>query len=163
MIHKYNHMNRFMYLSKRTISNDIKSLYPKCINCINFKIEERSCKKFVTSQNYIDNDGPNYELALHVRNDNTKCGEEGKLFDIGKEELEKDNKFLFNASRLFILSTGILSFLTNEAIIIVPFATIGVMSSISFIYHSSIYKERIENEKKRIEDYAKFYRTINKT
>jgi hypothetical protein len=33
-------MNRFMYLNKRNLSTQgIKSLYPKCINCINFKRE----------------------------------------------------------------------------------------------------------------------------
>ena len=67
-------MNRFMYLSKRNFSmQGIKSVYPKCINCINFKREERSCKKFVTLISYIDYNSNN-ELADNVRNDDTKCG-----------------------------------------------------------------------------------------
>ena len=102
-------MNRFIYLSKRNFSmQGIKLLYPKCINCINFKREERSCKMFVTSENYINYNLIN-ELADNVRNDNTKCGESGKLFDIGKEKLEKDNTHVLNVFCSWTLATGVLT------------------------------------------------------
>lgn len=145
-------MNRFMYLSKRKFSNDIKLLYPKCVNCINFKSENQTCKQFLIPGNYIDNESKN-ELAITARFDNTKCGEEGKLFDIGKEELKKDNHILFSSLCIWSLSTGFLSLVTNEFILILPTTLMTLLSLVSFIYHSKIYDERVKNEKKRIEDY----------
>jgi len=55
-----------MYLNKGNFSSEIKLLYPKCINCINFKIEDRSCKKFISSENYINYNLIN-EIADNVR------------------------------------------------------------------------------------------------
>jgi hypothetical protein len=156
-------MNRFMYLSKRNFSmQGIKSLYPKCINCINFKREERSCKKFVTFENYIDYNS-NYELADNVRNDNTKCGESGKLFDIGKEKLEKDNTHALNAFCSFTLITGIFAFVTHcEFIAIFIPATISFFTGVIYFVDSYDCNKKINAEKKRIEDYEKFHKTINK-
>jgi len=147
-------MNRFMYLSRRKFSNDIKSLYPKCINCINFNKENKTCKKFVIKQNYVDNNSE-HELALNVRNDNTKCGEEGKLFNIGKEELEKSNFELFNITCAFGLSTGFISFV-SESLLVIPMSIMSLAYLISFVNHSIISEKIIKNEKKRIEDYSKF-------
>ena len=152
-------MNRFMYLSKRRISNDIKAFYPKCINCIHFKREERSCKKFVPSINYINYDLIN-ELADNVRNDNTKCGESGKLFDIGKEKLEEDNTKVLNVFCGWTLATGILTFATHELIVIFIPATISfITGSIYFVDYYECNK-KINAEKKRIEaidNYKKLY------
>ncbi len=147
-------MNKFIYLSKRKFSNDIKSLYPKCINCINFNKENKTCKKFIIKQNYIDNNSE-HELALNVRNDNTKCGEEGKLFNIGKEELEKSNFELFNITCAFGLSTGFISFV-SESLLIIPMSIMSFAYLISFVHHTRISEKKIKNEKKRIEDYNNF-------
>ena len=155
VIHKYINMNRFMYLSRRKFSNDIKSLYPKCVNCFNFNDSNKTCEKFVINQNYVDNKSE-YELALDVRNDNTKCGEEGKLFNIGKEELEKTNLQLFGITCTMGLSTGIISSLTTEKLLVVPMSIISFIYLISFANHSRICEIIINNEKKRIEDYNKF-------
>ena len=151
-------MNRFMYLSKRNFSsNDIKSLYPKCINCINFKREERSCKKFVKLISYIDHNSIN-ELADNVRNDNTKCGEYGKLFDIGKEKLEKDNTHVLNIFCGWSLATGISAFVTqNFAVIFIP-ATISFFTGVIFFVDYYDYHKKMNAEKKRIEDLNKYTR-----
>lgn len=147
-------MNRFMYLSKRKFSNDIKSFYPKCVNCINFNYENKTCKKFIIKQNYVDNNSE-HELALIVRNDNTKCGEEGKLFNIGKEELEKSNFELFNITCAFGLSTGFIS-VVSESFLVIPMSIMSFVYLISFVHHTRISEKKIENEKKRIEDYNNF-------
>lgn len=148
-------MDRFMYLSKRTFSNDIKSLYPKCINCINFNKENKTCKKFIIKQNYVDNNSE-YESVLDVRNNNTKCGEEGKLFDIGKEEFGKANLQLFGITCTLGLSTGIVSSVTNESLLIIPMSIMSFIYLIAFVSHSTICDKIIKNEKKRIEDYNKY-------
>lgn len=148
-------MNRFMYLSKRNFSaQGIKSFYPKCINCINFKREERSCKMFVTSENYINYNLIN-ELADNVRNDNTKCGESGKLFDIGKEKLEKDNTHVLNVFFGWTLATGVLAFATQEFVVVFIPASISFFTGVIYFvdYHDS--NKKINAEKKRIEDYNK--------
>jgi hypothetical protein len=148
-----------MYLNKRNFSNDIKSLYPKCINCINFKREERSCKKFTTTENYINYDLIN-ELADNVRADNTKCGESGKLFDIGKEKLEKDNSQCLNTFCGFALTTGILTFTTQSFPIIFIPATISFFTGVIFFTDYYECNKRINAEKKRIEaidNYKKLY------
>ena len=154
-------MNRFMYLSKRHLSNDIKSFYPKCINCINFKREDRSCKKFVTSGNYIDYNSIN-ELADNARNDSTKCGESGILFDIGKEKLEKDNTKVLNTFFSWSLATGILSVVTDEFLLIFFPATITLFTGI--IYSIDYYdcNKKINDEKKRIKAYDQYCKIVNK-
>ena len=144
-------MNRFMYLSKRNFSmQGIKLLYPKCINCINFKREERSCKKFVTTENYINYNLIN-ELADNVRNDNTKCGESGKLFDIGKEKLEKENTHVLNTFCGLTLTTGVLALGTHEFIVIFIPATISFFTGMIFFVDYYEYNKKINAEKKRIE------------
>ena len=149
-------MNRFMYLSKRNFSMiGIKSLYPKCINCINFKKEDRSCKKFVTSGNYIDYNSIN-ELADNVRNDNTKCGESGNLFDIGKEKLEKDNMQVLNIFCVWTLATGILAFVTHKFIVIFIPASISFITGVIYFVDSYDCNKKINTEKKRIESINKF-------
>jgi len=149
-------MNRFMYLSKRNFSmQGIKSLYPKCINCINFKKEERSCKKFVTSGNYIDYNSIN-ELADNARNDNTKCGEAGKLFDIGKEKLEKDNMHVLNVFCGWTLATGVLTFVTQELLVIFIPATISFFTGVIFFIDSYDYEKKINAEKIRLENLKQF-------
>jgi hypothetical protein len=148
-------MNKFMYLSKRRISNDIKSLYPKCINCINFKREERSCKKIVSSGNYVDYNLTN-ELADNVRADNTKCGESGKLFDIGKEKLEKDNIEIFKVFCCFSLSTGFLSLATTELIVIIIPVCLSFSTFLLYSIDYYDYQTKIDNEKKRLENLKQF-------
>jgi hypothetical protein len=144
-----------MYLSKRRISNDIKSLYPKCINCINFKKEERSCKKFITSGNYIDYNSTN-ELADNVRADNTKCGESGKLFDIGKEKLEEDNLKVLNVFCGWGLATGILAFTTQEFIVVFIPATISFFTGVIYFVDYHDYNKKMNAEKKRLENLKQF-------
>jgi len=154
-------MNRFMYLSKRNFSSDIKSLYPKCINCINFKKEERACKKFVKLISYIDNNSIN-ELADNVRADNTKCGESGKLFDIGKEKLEEDNLKVLNGFFGWTLATGILTFATRELIVIFIPATISFITGSIYFVDCYEFKNKINAEKKRIENLNKYTSEIKK-
>ena len=149
-------MNRFMYLSKRNFSMlGIKSLYTKCINCINFKKEDRSCKKFVTSGNYIDYNSIN-ELADNVRNDNTKCGESGNLFDIGKEKLEKDNMQVLNIFCGWTLATGILAFVTHKFIVIFIPASISFITGVIYFVDSYDCNKKINTEKKRLENFKQF-------
>jgi hypothetical protein len=144
-----------MYLSKRTISNDIKSLYPKCINCINFKREERSCKKFTATENFINYNLIN-ELADNVRNDNTKCGESGKLFDIGKEKLEKENSQCLNTFCGFTLITGVLAFVSQSFTIIFIPATISFFTGVIFFVDYYECNKKINAEKIRLENLKQF-------
>lgn len=147
-------MNRFMYLSKRNFSNEMKAFYPKCINCINFKKEERSCKKFVTSGNYI-NYNSNNELADNARNDNTKCGESGKLFDIGKEKLEKDNSQVLNISCGLTLLTGVLTFVTEDYLLLYIPSSISFFTFLIFLFDFYDYQKIIVEEKERVENLNK--------
>jgi hypothetical protein len=88
-------MYRFIYLNKRPFSTNIniKTLFPKCDNCLNFNSKNKTCKKFIyksnnnTNYNYILN-----EYAKNIRNDDTKCGETGKLFEHNYLELVKQNE-----------------------------------------------------------------------
>lgn len=149
-------MNRFMYLSKRNFSTQgIKLLYPKCINCINFKREERSCKKFVTSISYIDYNSTN-ELADNVRNDSTKCGEAGNLFDIGKEKLEKENSQCLNTFCGFTLITGVLAFVSQSFTIIFIPATISFFTGVIFFVDYYECNKKINAEKIRLENLKQF-------
>ena len=149
-------MNRFMYLNKRNLSTQgIKSLYPKCINCINFKREERSCKKFVTSISYIDYNSTN-ELADNVRNDSTKCGEAGNLFDIGKEKLEKENSQCLNTFCGFTLTTGILAFVSQSFTIIFIPATISFFTGVVFFVDYYECNKKMNAEKMRLENLKQF-------
>ena len=143
-------MNKFMYLNKRNLSTQgIKLLYPKCINCINFKREERSCKKFTTTENYINYNLIN-ELADNVRADNTKCGEPGKLFDIGKEKLEKENSQCLNTFCGFTLITGVLAFVSQSFTIIFIPATISFFTGVIYFVDYYECNKKINVEKKRI-------------
>ena len=149
-------MNRFMYLSKRNFSSQgIKLLYPKCINCINFKREERSCKKFVTSISYIDYNSTN-ELADNVRNDSTKCGEAGNLFDIGKEKLEKENSQCLNTFCSFTLITGVLAIVSQSFTIIFIPATISFFTGVIFFVDYYECNKKINAEKIRLENLKQF-------
>ena len=152
-------MNRFIYLSKRKFSNDIKLFYPKCVNCINFKQEDRTCKKFVSSENYVDYNSIN-ELADNARADNTKCGESGKLFDIGKETLEKDNIQILKTFCCFSLSTGFLSLTTTELIVIIIPLCLSLSSFLLYSVHYYDYQTKIDNEKKRLENIKQFQNKI---
>jgi hypothetical protein len=153
-------MNRFMYLNKRNFSTQgIKLLYPKCINCINFKREERSCKKFVTLISYIDNNSIN-ELADNVRADNTKCGESGKLFDIGKEKLEKDNLKVLNVFCGWTLATGILTFVSQSFPIIFIPATISFFTGVIYFVDYYEFNKKINAEKIRLENLKQFQNKV---
>ncbi len=153
-------MNRFMYLNKRNFSTQgIKLLYPKCINCINFKREERSCKKFVTLISYIDNNSIN-ELADNVRADNTKCGESGKLFDIGKEKLEKDNLKVLNVFCGWTLATGILTFVSQSFPIIFIPATISFFTGVIYFVDYYECNKKINAEKIRLENLKQFQNKV---
>jgi len=145
-----------MYLNKRNFSTQgIKLLYPKCINCINFKREERSCKKFVTLISYIDNNSIN-ELADNVRADNTKCGESGKLFDIGKEKLEEDNLKVLNVFCGWTLATGILTFVSQSFPIIFIPATISFFTGVIYFVDYYECNKKINAEKIRLENLKQF-------
>jgi hypothetical protein len=149
-----------MYLNKRNFSTQgIKLLYPKCINCINFKREERSCKKFVTLISYIDNNSIN-ELADNVRADNTKCGESGKLFDIGKEKLEKDNLKVLNVFCGWTLATGILTFVSQSFPIIFIPATISFFTGVIYFVDYYECNKKINAEKIRLENLKQFQNKV---
>jgi hypothetical protein len=149
-----------MYLNKRNFSTQgIKLLYPKCINCINFKREERSCKKFVTLISYIDNNSIN-ELADNVRADNTKCGESGKLFDIGKEKLEKDNLKVLNVFCGWTLATGILTFVSQSFPIIFIPATISFFTGVIYFVDYYEFNKKINAEKIRLENLKQFQNKV---
>ena len=136
-------MNRFMYLSKRNFSaQGIKSLYPKCVDCINFTEKTQTCKKFITIENYIHHDSRN-EFALNVRNDDSKCGETGKLFDIGNEKLEKDNTQVLNTFCGWTLATGLLTFVTHEFIVIFIPATISFFTGMIYFIDYYDYNKKI--------------------
>ena len=155
-------MNRFMYLSKRNFSTQgIKLLYPKCVDCINFKNQNQTCKRFVLTENYINYDSNN-EPAVNVRNDSTKCGESGKLFDIGKEKLEKDNMKVLNVFFSWTLATGFLTFISQEFILIFIPASISFFTGIIYFVDYYDYNKKINNEKKRIKAYDEYYKIANK-
>ena len=116
-------MNKFIYKNNRLFSTDIKSLYPKCINCINFNNSNNTCKKFqiTSTPNYI-NDFLIYESAINVRNNKDKCGEPGKLFENNYIELIKENELNYNICIFGGIITGATSLLTdNFAIFLIPF------------------------------------------
>ena len=150
-------MNRFMYLSKRKFSTQgIKLLYPKCVDCINFKNENQTCKKFISTVNYVDYNSIN-EHAVNVRNDNTKCGESGKLFDVGKEKLEEDNLKVLNTFLGWTLATGFLTFVSEELIVIFIPATISFFTGVIYFVDYYDYNKKVNNEKKRIENLKQFH------
>jgi hypothetical protein len=145
-----------MYLSKRNFSTQgIKSFYPKCINCINFKKEDRTCKKFVSSENYVDYNSIN-ELADNARADNTKCGESGKLFDIDKEKLEKENSQVLSTFCSWTLATGVLTLVTQELIVVFIPATISFFAGVIYFVDYYDYNKKINNENKRLENLKQF-------
>ena len=149
-------MNRFMYLSKRNFSmQGIKSLYPKCVDCINFTERTQTCNKFVTTENYIHHDSRN-EFALNVRNDNSKCGETGKLFDIGKEKLEEDNIHVLNVFCGWTLATSVLAFVTQSFTIIFISATISFFTGVIYFVDYHDYNKKMNTEKKRLENLKQF-------
>ena len=127
-------MNRFMYsnlkfnsitnINKRLFntnnSNIIKSLYPKCINCISFDNNNNTCKKFQidSEQNYV-NTNVTYEQAAIVRNDDDDdtCGETGKFFEHNYKKLSKENETNLNTTIFFSGLSGITVILISEPII----------------------------------------------
>lgn len=149
-------MNRFMYLTRRHLSNDIKSFYPKCINCINYKKDNQSCKKFVIQTNYIDYN-LNNELAVNVRNDNTKCGESGNLFDIGEKKLIRDNKILLNSFYFTSILSSVTCYVTEASIVTLLPITINFLSIFLFLIDSYNSEKTIDSEKKRIENLKQFH------
>jgi hypothetical protein len=146
-----------MYLSKRNFSTQgIKSLYPKCIDCINFTEKTQTCKKFVTTENYIHHDSSN-EFALNVRNDDSKCGKAGNLFDIGKEKLEEDNIHVLNVFCGWTLATSVLAFVTQSFEVIFIPATISFFTGIIYFVDYHDYHKKMNNEKKRLENIKQFH------
>ena len=154
-------MNRFMYsslklnskllnsnINKRLFntnnSNMIKSLYPKCINCISFDKTNNTCKKFQidSEQNYV-NSNITYEQAAIVRNDDDEdtCGETGKFFEHNYEKLSKENEINLNISIFFGGLSGITVILISEPIIC--FIPMFVSLLHGFIYIGDYYE--IEN------------------
>ena len=130
-------MNRFIYsslklnsksfnsnINKRLFntnnSNMIKSLYPKCINCISFDNNNNTCKKFQidSEQDYVNNN-IKYEQASIVRDDDDEdtCGETGKFFEHNYEKLSKENEINLNISIFFGGLSGITVILISEPII----------------------------------------------
>ncbi len=127
-------------------SNMIKSLYPKCINCISFDNNNNTCKKFKidSEQNYV-NHNIKYEQAAIVRNneddDEDKCGETGKFFEHNYEKLSKENEINLSISIFFGGLSGITTIIITEPIIC--FIPMFVTLIHGFIYFSNYYK--IEN------------------
>lgn len=151
-------MNRFIHSSlkinskfnKRLFntnnSNMIKSLYPKCINCISFDKNNNTCKKFQidSEQNYVNNNSNiTYEQAAIVRNDDDAdtCGETGKFFEHNYEKLSKENEINLNISIFFGGLSGITVILISEPIIC--FIPMFVSLLHGFIYIGDYYE--IEN------------------
>jgi len=112
------------YVSTKNINNKIiKNIdIPSCKNCVYFKPSYfdkdfssslTKCHKFGTKN--IINDEINYDYADSCRNDNNKCGIEGKFF-------EKENninlkilihKLISSLPYIILVSSLILSFLVN--------------------------------------------------
>lgn len=151
-------MNKFIYnslkfnsilkINKRLFntnnSNIIKSLYPKCINCISFNNNNNTCKKFQidSEQNYVDHN-IKYEQADIVRNDDDEdtCGETGKFFEHNYEKLSKENEPNLNISIFFGGLSGITTIIISEPIIC--FIPIFITVLHVFVYFSNYYE--IEN------------------
>ncbi len=154
-------MNRFMYsslklnsklfnsnINKRLFntnnSNIIKSLYPKCINCVSFDRTNNTCKKFQidSEQNYV-NTNITYKQAAIVRNDDDEdtCGETGKFFEHNYKKLLKENEKTLSTCIFFGWLSGITVIVISEPI--VCFIPIFVTLIHGFIYFSNYYK--IEN------------------
>lgn len=151
-------MNRFIHsslklnsnINKRLFntnnSNLIKSLYPKCINCISFDKTNNTCKKIQidSEQNYVNsNNNVTYEQAAIVRNDDDEdtCGETGKFFEHNYEKLSKENEINLNISIFFGGLSGITVILISEPIIC--FIPMFVSLLHGFIYIEDYYE--IEN------------------
>jgi hypothetical protein len=130
-------MNRFIYpslkfnarlfntkINKRLVNSNtsdiIKTLYPKCINCISFDKTNNTCKKFQIDsvQNYV-NHNIKYEQAAIVRNDDDEdtCGETGKFFEHNYEKLSKENESILSMFIFFGALSGITNVLITEPII----------------------------------------------
>lgn len=140
-----------MYYSKRHISNDIKALYPKCINCVNFKNDKKTCVKFVipTITNYVDNT-IHYEYAGNVRNDNIKCGESGKLFEPNYLDLIKQN----DKNLTIFIFTSYLSVITNIIsndiiICLIPFSVCFIHGILFYLTYNDI-EDKIKYDNQRI-------------
>lgn len=143
-------MNRFMYLYKRNFSMQcIKSLYPKCINCINFEKDPQTCKKIVLTENYINYDSHN-ELAVNVRSDNKKCGEAGNLFQVGEEELKKENKQILNIFYITSMLTSLTCFITEASTVTLLPLSLNFFSLFIFLEHSQTSQKKIDDEKKEL-------------
>jgi len=147
-------MNRFIYpslkfytkLNKRLFNtnntNIIKSLYPKCINCISFDKINNTCKKFqiYSEQNYV-NHNIKYEQADIVRNDDddeNTCGETGKFFEHNYEKLSKENEINLSICIFFSALSGITVIVITEPIIC--FIPIFVSVLHGFIFWSNYYE-----------------------
>ena len=147
-------MNRFMYSITRKISNErnIKSLYPKCINCINFRNDKQICVKFVNPNmtNYVD-DKINYEYAANARNDNTNCGESGKFFEHNYLDLAKKNDTNFSVFFFSGCLSGLTSMLTNDiSIFLVPFSVCFMHGLIFCLTYNEI-ENKIKHDNERIQ------------
>ena len=153
-MNRFTQMNKFTNLSKRYTSNDIRSFYPKCVDCIHFEKNSRSCKKFEKPliNNYVDYNLKKYELSEDVRNDNAKCGESGNLFECNYQELQNNEKFCFNVFIFSSMMAGVTNIVSDESrIFFIPF-TISILSYFT-LYSSHIdLKDKMNDEKKRIEN-----------
>jgi hypothetical protein len=85
-------MNKFIILRKISTNKKI-SIYPKCINCINFQENSHTCKKSIITENFINYDVKN-EFAINVRNNEKQCGESGNWFQIGEMQLQEHSRLL---------------------------------------------------------------------
>lgn len=146
-------MNRF--IPRRSMS--IKSFYPKCINCINFNIENRTCKKFLLSKNnYIDYDSSGHEFAVDVRRDGTRCGEAGKLFDIGEENMNNESRKILDNFFFTSFLTGGTCFLADAGAITLLPLSLNIFFLGLFFGHTKLCQGRINDDKKRIEELNRF-------
>jgi hypothetical protein len=143
-------MNRFinssLKINKRFFNSNtseiIKSLYPKCINCVNFEKTNNICKKFKidSEQNYV-NYNIKYQQASIVRNDDDDedtCGETGKFFEHNYEKLSKKNEINLSICIFFGGLSGITNILITEPIIC--FMPIFITLLHGYIFCSTYYE-----------------------
>jgi hypothetical protein len=145
-------------------SNIIKSLYPKCINCVSFDKNNNTCKKIQidSEQNYV-NHSITYEQAAIVRNndDEDTCGETGKFFEHNYEKLSKENEPNLHISIFFGGLSGIAVIVITEPIIcFIPMFVTLIHSFIYFINYYEI-KNSIKYDNERLKKLNKLLENNN--
>jgi hypothetical protein len=150
-------MNRFLIRRISSITNtNIKSIYPKCVDCINFEGRTQTCKKRIIAENLINYDIKN-ELALNVRNDEKQCGEAGNWFQIGELQLQEESKGLQTTFLTLSAITGVTCFFTDASRLTLFPLAMNIYCLYCYLDHTVVSQDKIDNEKRRIERYKQFY------